>query len=58
VGCFSSTSLEIFYFPADLFRPSFPEGTHIFLLKNCSARAAALREASEKEDSEILKSKR
>jgi hypothetical protein len=32
------------------FRPSFPEGTHIFLLKNCSARAAALREASEKED--------
>jgi len=24
--------------PAELVRPSFPEGTHIFLLKNCSAR--------------------
>ena len=33
-----------------LFRPSFPEGTHIFLLKNCSARAAALCEASEIQD--------
>jgi len=32
-----------------LFRPSFPEGTHIFLLKNCSARLSQAARGFRKE---------
>jgi hypothetical protein len=50
-----TSSLFFLFSKRFLFRPSFPEGTHIFLLKNCSARTAVLREASEKEDWGIYK---